>query len=83
MLKAKKPTRAREEVQVPSIGDLPSLHQGRQKDELEKPHPSPLAYDPNWMMSETDTGATASARHGRSIRLPRAMLKENSKAEAG
>lgn len=36
---------------MPSIGDLPSLHQGRQKDELEKPHPSPLTYDPKWVMA--------------------------------
>lgn len=38
------------------------------KDELVKPHPSPLAYDPNWVMSNIqDLRSTASARQGRSI----------------
>lgn len=44
-----------------------------------KTHPFPLAYDPKWVMSETDTGATANPRHGQMICLPRAMLKARQK----
>lgn len=49
--------------------------------ELEKTHLYPLTYDPKWVMSETDTGATASAGHRRSICLPRAMLKARHKQD--
>lgn len=50
---------------------------------MENPCPPGLAYGPDWITSEIDTGTTATARHRSSIYLPKTMLKENSKAEAG
>lgn len=43
----------------------------------------PLNLYPNWVMSETNTRATASSGHGKSICLPRAVLREKSNTESG
>lgn len=62
------------------LGISPHYTKG-DKDKLGKTHPSPLTYDPKWVMSGTGTGATASARHGKTICLPRAMLKARQKQD--
>lgn len=71
-----------EEAQVPPVGHRTLLHQEKEMAELGKNRPSirPLSLR---AMSERNSRAAASAGHGRSIRLPRAMGRENSKAEAG